>query len=539
MKLCLISNVTMDLLAGMLRKEHEVVLPDGFNNWIQQCLNPAASLYTAAPDAYFVLLDGGALFPADADDRTCDDTLAFAAQALRALAANPQGAPVFIGNVDIPHLPLTAAAVPWRERRLEARFEELVAELASTAAKAYPFELKNIVETMGRAAFYDAKMRQLGGMPFSLAALKTLTVEIKRTIGAYLGKRRKVLAVDLDNTLWKGVVGEDGPQELKPFVEFQTRLRELKDLGILLVVLSKNNPEDAHAAFRLAPRMVLKEDDFVAMQVNWDSKPDNLAELATRLNLGRDAFVFIDDNPAERAAMQAALPEVAVPEFPKDTAKLPEMLAQVYRDWFYTLETTEEDRRKTAAYQVENARRELAAQSVSVESYLKSLDIRATFRQARPQDLPRVAQLTQKTNQFNVTTRRYSEADIARFAEADDVLVLTAHASDRFGDNGLIAVLILRINGTVADVDTFLMSCRVMGRTIEHAFLNYAEQLAVARGCTSITAAYLPTAKNAPVKELWPSLGYVLTAHTDEADHYCLDLGGRINHVTYATGTAE
>ena len=547
MKIALISNVTMDMLASGLRKSHEIVLPDGFGNWIQPCLDQESNLYRENPEVAFVLLDGGALFPFDASDTACDEILGFTMEALKTLTEKRSDMTVFVGTVDVPQVALMPMNAVRRERKLESAFYEAVEKLVSSHGNVVFFELKKIVEDMGRKAFYDHKMRYLGGMPFSVAALRRLGEEIELCIEAYKGKRRKVLAVDLDNTIWNGVVGEDGPTGIKlapeksgmPYTELQCRIKELKEMGILLTVLSKNNPAEVDEVFDKNDAMILRRNDITAFSVNWDPKPVNLTGIAKSLNLGSDSFVFIDDNPVEREAMRALHPEVAVPEFPRDASKLPEFMESVYREYFLTIRTTNEDRKKTLLYQVENARRMLKEKSASLESYLESLHITADIHALKESEIERVAQLTQKTNQFNLTTRRYTAREISDMAKNDDIMILTVHAGDRFGDNGLIAVLIARKDGTAVHVDTLLMSCRVMGRTIEHALMNEFEKLAGERGAERITASYLPTAKNAPVSKFYEQMGYSLVDMHDGAKEYELPIECCAKHLSYVTMEAR
>lgn len=528
MKIAIISNVTAALLAARLSKAHEVVLPDGFGNWIQPCLDPGSNIYRANPEAIFVLLDGGSLFPTEASDETCRETLAFAADAIKTLAKNLPDVMMFIGTIDVPQVAFLPMSDARRERKLENEFYCSIENLIQAHKNIVFFELKKLVEDIGRDAFYDTKMRYLGGMPFSIKALQKIGDEIDFCLKAYSGKRHKVLAVDLDNTLWHGVVGEDGPLGIQlapeksgmPYTEFQQRLKELREMGVLLVVLSKNNQADVEEVFSKNKAMILHNDDIAAFSINWAPKPENLINLASELNLGRDSFVFVDDNPAEREAMKAMLPEVAVPEFPIDAAKLPSFIDSVYRRYFLSLRTTDEDRRKTLLYRAEGARQMLREKSASLDSYLDSLQIKVDIHRVRDAEIDRVAQLTQKTNQFNLTTRRYTVHDIGAMAKRDDCIILTAHAKDRFGDNGLIAVLIAKQTGAVMNIDTLLMSCRVMGRTIEHALMNEFEHLAREAGVKKITAEYLPTRKNSPVVMFFEQMGYALVGEHDGVKNY-------------------
>lgn len=320
---------------------------------------------------------------------------------------------------------------------------------------------------------------------------------------------KKAVAVDLDGTLWDGVLGEDGLDAIRPKTAFLHELKALKDRGVLLTILSKNNWADVRPAFaagRLAP---LTEDDFLFPQVNWNAKADNLRSLAQRLNLGPDAFVFVDDNPAERLEMKARLPEVAVAGFPPTLAA-----------YFPAGVVTAEDRRKTEEYRAEAERRRFLAErtegaSAPLDVWTELgcwLDVHAL----RPDEAARVAQLSQKANQFSVCTNRYAAKDLAALAREAQGLVYTVHAGDRFGDQGLVAFVVVRA-GEILD---FTMSCRVAGRGLEErAWAEIARDLQ-ARGLHEIRATWRRTAKNAPVEDLFERLGFSLAAQAPDAKRY-------------------
>jgi len=339
-------------------------------------------------------------------------------------------------------------------------------------------------------AFYDEKMWKLGKMPFSLRGLRELQK---------LFSIKKVVAVDLDNTLWKGVVGEDGVGGVDPDIGLQKSLLDLRRRGILLVALSKNNSEDVAPVWD-DRRMLLSRYDFAAAAVDWNDKPDNLRRIAAELNLGTDSFVFVDDSPAERAQMRAALPDVAVADFP------PQLEA-----FFPFAGMTPEDGDKTERYHAEACRRDFAACTDSVEEYLKGLEIRVDVHLARDEEVPRLAQLSQKANQFNVCTNRYSEGDVARLLADSGRLLMSACARDRFGDYGLIALVHVAVAGDgTAEIVDWMMSCRAMNRRIEFSVEEAVERQLALRGVKRLKAAWRQTAKNAPVRELYDRFGFAM-----------------------------
>ena len=454
MRLALLSNVTVELLAGMLKKEHSLWMPSGFGAWIQTALESPDDLREFDPEFVFLLLDRS--------HATVDRAQACRAQDTLRLTF-PQAAVVEIDLVDL-------------------------------------------AEETGRDRFYDEKMWKLASMPWSLVGLHAIADEVNRLVAMARTGRKKVLAVDFDNTLWEGVIGEDGATGIVPYQDFQSEIKRIQETGILLVALTKNNVADVEPIWSDS-RMVLKKKDFVSLRIDWNDKYTNLRKVAQELNLGTDSFVFVDDNPAERAQMAALCPEVVVPDFPTDKASLPAFMRRVGRLFFPVLHLTEEDRQKTAQYQAEAARRTFAT-GLSVEDYLRGLGLWADVHEVREGEMSRVAQLSQKTNQFNVCTNRYTVEDIRHFAEDRACHLMTVHAGDRFGEQGLVAFVLICIEGSVAKIMDWVMSCRTMNRTLEFAVENEVEKELVRGGVTSLRATYRPTQKNAPVANLFARFGF-------------------------------
>jgi len=451
MRIALLSNVTVEVLGGMLKEEHAVWMPSGFGAWVETALRPPPDLVAFEPDAIVLLLDTRFAYD-DAADR------------LAAVHA--------------------ALATAFPEATVLA--PDLVALFAD----------------LGDAA-YDERMWTLAKMPWSMDAL----LELKKLVSPV----KKVLALDLDNTLWKGVVGEDGAANIVPDAALQRTALALKERGVLLVALSKNDPADVEPVWS-DPRMVLKKDDFVAFRIDWNEKSRNLADVAHELNLGVDSFVFVDDNPGNRAEMRAALPEVAVAPFPPDLSL-----------YFPLRAVSDEDRARTALYRAETGRRELAAQ-LSYDDYLRSLEIRCDVRPLAEADVPRLAQLAQKTNQFNVCTNRWSEADIHAFASDPSRRVFTLRASDRFGDLGLVAFVHVKVDGAAAEVVDWVMSCRAMNRRIEFMLEEEVERRLAADGVRRLSATYRATPKNAPVAGLFDAFGFDLVEASPGRRHYAKSL---------------
>jgi FkbH-like protein len=348
---------------------------------------------------------------------------------------------------------------------------------------------------------------------------------------------RKCIVLDLDNSLWGGVVGEDGLEGLRlgqegigrAYVEFQMELLNLYRKGILLAVCSKNNPEDALAVIRRHPDMQLREENFAAIRINWEDKAANVRALAEELNIGLDSLVFIDDSPVERSRIRQAAPEVLVPDWPADPAEYKMALLRLSASHFYKLAITAEDTRRGDVYKAQAERRKLAESASSLEDFYRSLQMRAKIGLADSFTIPRIAQLSQKTNQFNLTTRRYTEAEITTLSHDPDSAIWWLNLTDQFGPNGIVGVLILRRQSPDTWlIDTFLLSCRVMGRTVEDAFLAVvAREL----GDVTLIGEFRPTSKNHPVRELYPRLGFRLLRQANDADFWELKLAATPLHL--------
>jgi FkbH-like protein len=398
----------------------------------------------------------------------------------------------------------------------------LAARLRAELPGVYFDDLDVLLEQHGRASLLDRRLWQTSRFPFSTAGAQVVARHLLRYAVLAARGPLKCIALDADNTLWGGIVGEDGPDGLAlgpeypgtVYVDFQRRLLELQQRGVLLALCSKNNLDDALAVLRHHPHQLLRESHFAALRVNWEPKSANLRALAAELNLGLDAFAFVDDSPHERAEVAAALPMVEVVPFPAQLVDLPHCLDEQPR--LEILALTDEDRRRTALYAGERARKVAAGQAGDVESYLRSLGMVMTVGVDRSRHLARIAQLTQKTNQFNLTTRRYGEDDVRRMLDDPDWLVADFSLADAFGDSGLVGVALVRgVGGAAAEIDTFLMSCRVIGRRAESAFLAWLLETLAARGVRRVGARYIETAKNALVREFWPAHGFSAGAAGD------------------------
>jgi FkbH-like protein len=345
-----------------------------------------------------------------------------------------------------------------------------------------------------------------------------------RVVAARYGRSSKCLVLDLDNTVWGGVVGDDGVHGLRlgqgsaegeAFVAFQNYARDLSRRGIILAVCSKNDEANALAPFEQHPDMVLKRSDIACFVANWEDKATNIKRIAETLNIGLDSLVFVDDNPFERNLVRRELPMVAVPEIPEEPALVAQCIADA--GYFEALALTEEDRARAAQYQANAARASLATGATDMGAYLASLEMRLVWNRFDEIGLARIVQLINKTNQFNLTTQRYNEDDVRALMADPDVVTLQLRLLDRFGDNGMIAILIARKEGNDAVIDTWLMSCRVLGRQVEQASLALLMQEIRRFGVTRVLGIYRPTAKNGMVATHYEKLGFVQIGVADDA----------------------
>lgn len=515
MKLALLSNVTVDLLAGMLKKTNDVYLSAGFDTWQQELIMPSSGLYEYRPEAVIILLHANAYSDSWISRESGCQVIDGWCDAVRILCGKLPYVPVFVSSVDISNVKARFGA----EIRLETFFENYfigkIEELHSRSGNVYILPVKDTISNIGRSGFYSPKMWYMGSMPYSMKGLAALTELINRHIGAIEAPGKKCIAVDLDNTLWGGVIGEDGADGIElsdhkegaRYKDTQRIIKKMKDQGVMVAVISKNNAEDVEPVYS-HPDMVLKHEDFVAEVINWEAKSVNIRKLARDLNIGLDAFVFLDDNLAEREQMKAECPEVTVLDFPKDSSLLPDVVEKAYEDYFFTLDVTGEDSNKTAMYRAETQRKTEMDSAASVGDFLRKLEMVMDIHLMSQQEEKRVTQLVNKTNQFNVTTKRYSEEEIHKLAVDGNSDIITVHMADKYGDQGLAAVVILKYAGREAEIDTFLMSCRVMGRDAEYEIMARVKKFLEGRKLKYVRAAYVKSAKNAPVADLFDKLGF-------------------------------
>ena len=528
-KLAILSNVMTSLIGQKLRREYEIYIPEGFDTWVQEIINPASGLYLENPDAIVVLLDG-----TEARSWTSvkegEEKLSLWKQAVHMLAEKIDQVPVFISTIDIRENRIKAVSERKYAMEMAEKWYQFVQQVSEKNTNIYVLDLAERIYDMGRNQFYSEKMWYMSSMPYSKEGLQAVAEEIKAVLDSAFKTRKKIIALDLDNTLWGGVIGEDGLEgielsdhkEGQRFYDFQRQFLEMKNRGIVLAVTSKNNEEDVMEVFEKHPSMLLKEKDFVSLKINWNNKAANIKEISKELNLTEGSFIFVDDNPIERETVIGECAEVSVPDFPGDSTMLQSFAEQIYKRYCRPLRIVGEDLKKTEMYQTEAKRKQDSVASLNLDDYISRLEMEADIHRMLPEELERTAQLTNKTNQFNLTTKRYTAAEISAIEKEEGSAIYTVHSRDKYGDNGLISVLILKSSGNIIKIDTFLMSCRVMGRKLEDVIINELAAFYKDKA-DKLQGEYIPTAKNSPVKDLYERLGFALL---NESDHkqYELDL---------------
>ena len=371
-------------------------------------------------------------------------------------------------------------------------------------------------ENSGKSAS-TRKFWYLAKVPFGNEVFKECARDIKSALRGISGEAKKLVVVDLDDTLWGGIVGEVGWEQInlgghnyigEAFVDFQMALKVLLRQGFLLGIVSKNQEDVALEAIKKHPEMILGIDDFAGWKINWKDKAENILDLVSQLNLGVESVVFIDDNPVERARVREAIPQVFVPEWPEDPTE--------YRSALFSLRCfevpsiSEEDRRRTQMYVSEQRRDNLRVNAGSLEEWLKSLEIVVRVETLSEGNLQRASQLFNKTNQMNLSTRRMTDMELMEWARMENQILWTIRVSDRFGDSGLTGIASLEVeNGQKGRIRDFLLSCRVMGRKVEEAMLHTIVKHARSIGLPEVCAEYSPTSKNKPCLEFWKQSGFI------------------------------
>ncbi|HUA55653.1 MAG TPA: HAD-IIIC family phosphatase [Candidatus Sulfotelmatobacter sp.] len=530
-RLGVVSNATTDfivptLVATALR--HGIALEciaAPFGQVVQQALSATSEIRAARPDAVLVALDfrGLPLRASLGDATAAEATVARSLEQIMTIRDGLRGeggTTVILQTIAAPAEPCfgsldrTVSGTP--RAVIDALNRALVAGAAGSGDVV--LDVAGLAEIVGLGAWHAPLEWNLAKAPFAHRFLPLYADHVCRLIGALRGKSRRCLVLDLDNTLWSGVIGDDGLEGIvigqgdatgEAHLSVQQAALDLRERGIVLAVSSKNDDAVARRPFREHPDMLLREEHIAVFQANWNDKATNLEAIANELSLGLDALVFLDDNPVERGLVRRLLPQVAVPELPDDPGLYARYLAA--SGFFEAAAYSAEDRARADFYR-DNARRAtLQAQAGGIDAYLASLEMEVTFRPFDDPGRARIAQLVNKSNQFNLTTRRYTESEIRDVADDPDCLTLQVSLSDVYGNNGMISVIICRPIADDWDIDTWLMSCRVLGRQVEVAVLEEIVRHARRRRIARLRGIYRPTARNRLVVDHYARLGFDLT----------------------------
>lgn len=420
----------------------------------------------------------------------------------------------------------------------QRKLNYLLMQGCQEAKNTFLIDLDALQTALGRSTFADPKLYYVAKMPISLAALPAAAKLVVDVVRSLQGTVKKCLVLDLDNTLWGGVIGDDGLSGIQigelgtghAFSDFQKWLKELKNRGILLTVCSKNNEDTAKEPFEKHPEMVLRLEDFSMFVANWEDKARNIRTIQQALNIGMDSMVFLDDNPFERELVRTMVPEITVPELPEDPALYLQYLRGM--DLFETASYSREDAGRTEQYREKAQRAAFEAAFQSYDDYLEALQMRASAAAFDPFHYPRIAQLTQRSNQFNLRTVRYTEAEIEALAQDDSRIGLYFTLKDKFGDHGLISVVVLEKQPEdTLFISEWLMSCRVLKRGMEEFIVDKILSVAAQQGFRRVVGEYIPTPKNAMVKDLYEQLGFARL----ENGRFQAEVSGFPYHKTFIT----
>lgn len=535
-RLAVLSNATIDFIVPALvgsAARHGIalqVIQPSYDQVAQEALTPDSMVNRSKPDAVLFALDYRALplklslGDADASTATVQGSIGYLNALRDGVKTNSNAVCIFqtfaqpaeslFGSLD--------RALPGTLRNLLDGINRLLAESVIGSGDVL-LDIAGLAETVGLSEWHDTQLWNLGKFPFADDLIPLYADHVARMIAAIRGKSRKALVLDLDNTVWGGVIGDDGLEGIllaqgdargEAHLAVQRIALDLRQRGIVLAVSSKNTDEVARTPFEKHPEMLLKLDHIAVFQANWNDKATNIQAIAEELSLGLDALVFLDDNPVERGLVRKLLPQVAVPELPEEPAYYARTLTAA--GYFEAIAFAGEDLKRASFYQDNAKRATLQKQVGGVDAYLASLDMTISFQPFDATGRARIVQLINKSNQYNLTTRRYTDPEVCEAESDPSVFTLQVRLADIFGDNGMISVVICRpVEENVWEIDTWLMSCRVLGRKVEHMVLRRILEQARLEGISNLRGVYHPTERNKMVAEHYAKLGFSKTEEDD------------------------
>ena len=513
-----------------------------FGQFEQELINPSSGLAAFKPDVLFIAIRlqdvCGDLYNSfcglsqDGANKILDEWFSRLGAALQTFSQR-SSAYVLIQNYDQPAfsaLGIAEGGAAFSQSATLAAANARLRALAGSLQNVRVMDYDALVARHGRLGWSDPRTALFARIPVASRYYWALAGFYVRHLRPLFGLTKKVLVLDADHTLWGGVVGDVGPDGIalghdfpgNAFVLFQQRILDLYNRGVVLALASKNQPGAVEEVLDKHPEMVLRAKHFAAMRINWDPKPQNVRRIAADLNLGLDSFVFIDDSPVECEMMRTALPQVMTVPLPPDPAAYPGVIESL--DCFDQWKVSEEDRRRGALYKAEASRRAFQSEVVDLPTFYRQLEMRMTLFVDHAAHVARAAQMTNRTNQFNMHTIRCSEDDIRGYMSAADHEVITLALQDRFGDNGVVGLAVLRRGEIEWTAHLFLMSCRVLGRTVEQTFVRWIAARARSAGAKRLVAEFVPTPKNKPFAGFFGDCGFVPAGASGDVQHWALDL---------------
>ena len=543
-KIAFLRNITLEPIAPFLdyflldqKVKSELYFCD-YDNIIQEIIDKKSELYNFAPDYVVISLKLETYseklmkqFCSLSSEQISSETDRIKEHVFTILKGlrSKSGAYILLHNFEIPTTPSFGILDSQRENQQINTIRKLnldLVQIVNEFEKTYLVDVDLLQMKSRGKQFFDYRYWHIGKAPYSQSAYILLANEYSKFIRAASGKVKKCLVLDLDNTLWGGIIGEDGISKIgigktypgSAFREFQMAIMDFYQRGVILTICSKNNLADALEVFEKHPDMILRKKHFALIKANWNNKADNILAISQELNIGLDSMVFVDDNQFETNLVKDQIPEIDVIHLPKDPTKYPEIIKNI--GCFDSLQFSEEDKKRTKMYQAESRRRELKTEIRNLDDYYRSLEMEVFINRGDDFATPRISQLSQRTNQFNLTTKRYSEADIATFIGSENFDVIFLRLKDKFGDSGIVGAAIIKYQEDVAHLDTFLLSCRIIGRGVEDIFLQSCLQLAKNHSCISLVGYYSRTKKNDQVADFYPKRLFEKQSEDEESGEY-------------------
>jgi FkbH-like protein len=531
-RIAILSGFTLKGLVETLRikcsenKVHCTTYVSAYDQYNQDILNKESELYKFSPEICFLLLDTRNILKklfyspyttSVAERRKFVHEQTTDLVRLIKTITKKLNTKLIISNFEIPTYSPYGIFECKTEYGIKQMIEDLNRKLLNellTESAVYIYDFNSFISKYGEKNVFDYRQFYIGDIRVALDYIPYLAEDLMGYIRPTLGINRKCIVLDLDNTLWGGVVGEDGFEGIKlgsdpigvAYVEFQQHLLSLFSRGIILAINSKNNPEEALKVIREHPNMVLREENFASVRINWNDKISNMREIAKELNINLDGIVYFDDDPVNRELVSKIIPEVLTIELPDDPSQYSSILTSM--NHFNVLTLTDEDTKRGQMY-LQRKRFEIEKSCDNLDDFLSQLNLKVKIKKADKFTIPRIAQLTLKTNQFNLTTRRYQEEDIKKFSQDTNMIVGCAQIEDKFGDNGITGAFIIKKDtSTYWTIDTFLLSCRVMGRGVEDAIMGHIINEAIRERVVTIKGQYIPTKRNKPCEEFLDKFGF-------------------------------